>query len=73
LGPREDEDGLQRQGLTLTISTVINTFGKIVSNSTLVWKSFKGLPLAGGATWRELVTAMPIVIFVKALRQTPHA
>jgi hypothetical protein len=40
-----------------------------VSNSTLVWKSFKGVPLASGETWRDLIAAMPIVIFVKAIRQ----
>jgi hypothetical protein len=44
-----------------------------VSNSTLVWKSFKGVPLAGGERLRELVAAMPIVIFVKALRQALQA
>ena len=44
-----------------------------MSNSTLVWKPFKGVPLAGGETLRELVAAMPIVIFVKALRHALQA
>ena len=59
----------QEQGLTLNYTPVITQLWRIfVSNTTLVLKSFNALRRAGADTLRDLLAAMPIVIFAKALR-----